>query len=96
MNLYVGIGRLLSHLNSHNLVLDRTMQFNYNNGLGSSVSRFMIDLYEAEGSGDCGSWQTSICDKPDVGCKDTGESRGTVESLCAYALRVLGVSYCTS
>ena len=49
-------------------------QFEYDNGFGSSVGRFKIDLYdEKEGPGDCGTWQTSICDKPDSGCKDTRE-----------------------
>ncbi|CAM9226123.1 unnamed protein product [Ascophyllum nodosum] len=48
-----------------------TVEFDYDNGVGSSVDRFKIDLYEAEGSGDCGTYVTSICDKPSIGCKDS-------------------------
>lgn len=52
------------------------MQFEYDNGMGSSVGRFMLDLYEDAGTGDCGTWVTSICDKADRGCKDSGECSG--------------------
>ncbi|CAM9707614.1 unnamed protein product, partial [Sphacelaria rigidula] len=48
-----------------------TVEFDYHDGLGSSAGRFKIDLYKAGGSGDCGIWVTSICDKPTIGCKDT-------------------------
>ncbi|CAM9888516.1 unnamed protein product, partial [Laminaria digitata] len=48
-----------------------TIEFDYDNGVGSSVDRFSIDLYKAEGSGDCGTYVTSICDKPSIGCKDS-------------------------
>lgn len=50
------------------------VQFDYDNGFGSTVGRFKIDLYYAnEDHGDCGDWVGSICDKPDTGCKDTSE-----------------------
>ena len=49
------------------------VQFDYDNGVGSSVDRFAIDLYKAEGSGDCGTWVASICDKESIGCKDSSE-----------------------
>lgn len=48
-------------------------QFDYDNGFGSSIGRFNIDLYESEGTEDCGTLVTSICDKPDIGCRDTSE-----------------------
>ncbi|CAM9425643.1 unnamed protein product, partial [Laminaria digitata] len=49
-----------------------TVEFDYDNGFGSKVDRFSIDLYSADGgSGDCGTYVTSICDKPSIGCKDS-------------------------
>lgn len=48
-------------------------QFNYFNEVGSRVDRFSIDLYDANGDGDCGTYVTTICDKPSVGCKDSSE-----------------------
>ncbi|CAM9508425.1 unnamed protein product, partial [Sphacelaria rigidula] len=51
-----------------------TVEFDYSNGLGSRVDRFKIDLYlvsNSSDSGDCGTWLTSICDKPAIGCKDS-------------------------
>ncbi|CAN0176837.1 unnamed protein product [Ectocarpus sp. 6 AP-2014] len=50
-----------------------TVEFDYDNGFGEQLGRFKIDLYKAEGNGDCGSWVTSVCDKPDMGCRDSGE-----------------------
>ena len=51
------------------------VQFDYDNGFGSSADRFSIDLYLADGgSGDCGTYVTSVCDKPSIGCRDSGES----------------------
>lgn len=41
--------------------------------MGSSTGRFKLDLYKAEGAGDCGTWVASICDKPSIGCKDSSE-----------------------
>lgn len=49
------------------------LQFDYDNGVGSSVDRFAIDLFKAEGSGDCGTWVASLCDKESIGCKDSSE-----------------------
>ncbi|CAM9286019.1 unnamed protein product [Discosporangium mesarthrocarpum] len=49
-----------------------TIEWEYDNGLGSAVDRFDIDLYiDDGGDGDCGTWLTSICDKTDRGCKDS-------------------------
>ena len=46
-------------------------QFFYDNGFGQQLGRFKIDLYKSQGTGDCGAWVTSICDKPHMGCKDS-------------------------
>lgn len=53
-------------------------KFDYDNGMGSTVNRFAIDLYSVGGSGralqssgDCGTYVTSICDKSSIGCKDS-------------------------
>ncbi len=46
----------------------------------------------ADGSGDCGTYVTSICDKPSIGCKDSmGDydveiPEGTAEGM--YSIRV--------
>lgn len=53
-----------------------TIEFDYDNGFGSTVGRFKIDMYaqsEVEDMmmGDCGFWISSVCDKPDIGCKDS-------------------------
>ncbi|CAB1111076.1 unnamed protein product [Ectocarpus sp. CCAP 1310/34] len=51
-----------------------TVEFDYDNGFGEQLGRFKIDLYKAwaeDGAGDCGTWVTSVCDKPDVGCLDS-------------------------
>ena len=48
-------------------------QFDYDNGVGSSVDRFSIDLFTSDGTGDCGTYVTSICDKESIGCKDSGK-----------------------
>lgn len=50
-----------------------TVEWDYNNGVGSKVDRFSIDLYMADGTGDCGTYYTSICDKSSIGCKDSRE-----------------------
>lgn len=69
-----------------------TVEFDYDNGLGSSSSRFSIDLYRASGSGDCGTYVTSICDKPSIGCKDSkGDYDVVIPSDTAsgfYSIRV--------
>lgn len=49
------------------------VQFDYDNGVGSKVDRFSIDLYTSDGTGDCGTFVTSICDKEAIGCKDSSE-----------------------
>lgn len=48
-------------------------QFDYDDGLGSSTGRFAIDLYSAEGTGDCGTFMYTLCDKPTIGCKDSSK-----------------------
>lgn len=60
-------------------------QWDYDNGVGSKVDRFKIDLYEADGTGDCGTWITSICDKPTIGCKDSSEYHVAVYGSCKEA-----------
>lgn len=37
------------------------------------MDRFSIDLYDAEGEGECGTYINTICDKPSIGCKDSSE-----------------------
>lgn len=55
-----------THFPSHQFLLD--------NGIRSPDDRFMIDLYMfGGGSGDCGVWVGSLCDEPDIGCKDSGK-----------------------
>lgn len=51
-------------------------QFDYDNGVGSRVDRFKIDLYTPGGNsgGDCGTWVTNLCDKESIGCKDSSKS----------------------
>lgn len=65
-----------------------SVQFDYNNGFGNTVGRFRIDLYTNYGSGDCGGWVGSICDKPDIGCKDSGE----LSSVLLYLHEILELS----
>eukprot|EP00752_Nemacystus_decipiens_P014646 g13043.t1 len=50
-----------------------TVEFDYDNGVGSRVDRFKIDLYAPGGNtgGDCGTWITNLCDKESIGCKDS-------------------------
>ncbi|CAM9817657.1 unnamed protein product, partial [Sphacelaria rigidula] len=50
--------------------------FDFSNGLGSETGRSKIDLYfqasiESPFQGDCGQCVGSICDRPDIGCRDT-------------------------
>lgn len=51
--------------------IEYTVEWDYDDGFGSKVGRFAIDLYEADGSGDCGTYYANICDKESIGCKDT-------------------------
>jgi len=54
-------------------VLSPTPQFDYVNEY-VNVDRFDIDLYTADGgTGDCGTWVASICDKDHIGCLDSSE-----------------------
>eukprot|EP00904_Undaria_pinnatifida_P003571 jgi/Undpi1/13214/HiC_scaffold_8.g02876.m1 len=48
-----------------------TVEWDYDDGFGSQVGRFAIDLYTTGGSGDCGTFYATICDKPTIGCKDS-------------------------
>eukprot|EP00903_Cladosiphon_okamuranus_P013643 g12707.t1 len=45
-----------------------TIEWDYMNGLGSSVDRFSIMLYPA---GCTGGMVSNLCDKPTIGCKDS-------------------------
>ena len=65
---------LLSHIVPRFLLCCVCSQFDYDNGFGDRVGRFKIDLYISGGDGDCGTWVTSVCDKPERGCHDTRES----------------------
>ncbi|CAM9427966.1 unnamed protein product [Ascophyllum nodosum] len=51
--------------------MEYTVEWDYDDGFGSAAGRFDIDLYEADGSGDCGTFYTALCDKESIGCKDT-------------------------
>ncbi|CAM9925842.1 unnamed protein product [Ectocarpus sp. 4 AP-2014] len=49
-----------------------TVEWDYENGLGSSTDRFAIDLYTyGTGTGDCGTYVATLCDKPAIGCPDS-------------------------
>ncbi|CAM9132063.1 unnamed protein product [Ectocarpus fasciculatus] len=48
-----------------------TVEFDYDDGSGGTTNRFAIDLYSVGGSGDCGTYITSVCDKESIGCKDS-------------------------
>ncbi|CAM9875861.1 unnamed protein product [Ectocarpus fasciculatus] len=49
-----------------------TVLFDYFSEVGSRVGRFNIELYEDNGLGGCnGDFVTTLCDKPDIGCKDS-------------------------
>ncbi|CAN0190946.1 unnamed protein product [Pylaiella littoralis] len=48
-----------------------TVEFVYDDGFGSQVGRFAIDLYSSTGTGECGTYMYTICDKPTIGCRDT-------------------------
>lgn len=65
-----------------------SLQFDYNDGMGITYGRFKIDLYSVGGSGDCGTWVTSICDKPTIGCKDSSEFARDKAYFLEHALSV--------
>lgn len=47
-----------------------TLQWDYMNGLGSSIDRFSIMLYPANCEG---GMVANLCDKPSIGCKDSSK-----------------------
>ncbi|CAM9427894.1 unnamed protein product [Ascophyllum nodosum] len=51
--------------------MEYTVEWDYDDGFGSAAGRFDIDLFEADGSGDCGTFYATLCDKEEIGCKDT-------------------------
>ncbi|CAM9662559.1 unnamed protein product [Ascophyllum nodosum] len=51
--------------------MEYTVEWDYDDGFGSAAGRFNIDLFEADGSGDCGTFYAALCDKESIGCKDT-------------------------
>lgn len=51
--------------------MEYTVEWDYDDGFGSAAGRFNIDLFEADGSGDCGTFYATLCDKESIGCKDT-------------------------
>lgn len=52
------------------------VEFDYDNGVGSSTDRFDIDLWMVDGPGDCGTYVSPLCDKWMLGCRDSGGSHG--------------------
>ncbi|CAB1104079.1 unnamed protein product [Ectocarpus sp. CCAP 1310/34] len=48
-----------------------TVEWDYENGFGSSTDRFALDLYLVGGTGDCGTYVTTLCDQPSIGCPDS-------------------------
>ena len=69
------------------VVFSLLLQFDYDNGFGDRVGRFNIDLYLSGGDGDCGTWVTTICDKPGKGCHDTREWKTLSVDLSAMRAR---------
>lgn len=47
-----------------------TLQWDYMNGVGSSIDRFSIMLYPANCEG---GMVANLCDKPSIGCKDSSK-----------------------
>ncbi|CAN0212948.1 unnamed protein product [Ascophyllum nodosum] len=69
-----------------------TVEFDYDNGFGDRVGRFKIDLYISGGDGDCGTWVTSVCDKPERGCHDTqGDYNVIIPATTAAGFYVIRV-----
>lgn len=58
-----------------------TVEWDYDNGVGSTADRFAIDLYMSEGTGDCGTYYAALCDKPSIGCKDSSKFKHNVSSI---------------
>eukprot|EP00903_Cladosiphon_okamuranus_P015454 g14272.t1 len=48
-----------------------TVKFVYDNGVGSTADRFNIDLHIEDGEDACGTKVESLCDEPEIGCKDS-------------------------
>ncbi|CAM9522242.1 unnamed protein product [Ectocarpus fasciculatus] len=49
-----------------------TVEWDFEDGLGSSTGRFALDLYSyGTGAGDCGTYVTTLCDKSTIGCPDS-------------------------
>lgn len=61
-----------------------TVEWSYDNGVGSKVDRFAIALYASEGTGDCGTYYADLCDKPSVGCKDSSK---LIHGMCRVCWR---------
>ena len=53
------------------LVFRFFLQWDYDDGFGSAEGRFNIDLFEADGLEDCGTFYTALCDQESIGCKDS-------------------------
>ncbi len=70
-------------------------KFDYYNEVGDRAGRFNIDLYMSDGGDGCGTYVTSVCDKPAIGCKDSSEkdhrlpfvdlAQGEAWSRCSWA-----------
>eukprot|EP00752_Nemacystus_decipiens_P008618 g7697.t1 len=48
-----------------------TVRFVYDNGVGDTADRFDIDLYADDHEDACGTKVESLCDEPEIGCKDS-------------------------
>lgn len=48
-----------------------TILFDFEDEEGSRTGRFDIDLYHKKGEDDCGTYATPLCEKHNIGCRDT-------------------------
>lgn len=77
------------------LVSPLLLQFDHDNGVGSRVDRFKIDLYTPGGNsgGDCGTWVTNLCDKEAIGCKDSSKLLRLGTAILEPALHVFSLQH---
>ncbi|CAM9225588.1 unnamed protein product [Ascophyllum nodosum] len=51
--------------------MEYTVEWDYDDGFGSPTGHFSIDLFEADGLQDCGTFYSALCDQESIGCKDS-------------------------
>ncbi|CAM9225437.1 unnamed protein product [Ascophyllum nodosum] len=51
--------------------MEYTVEWDYDDGFGSATSHFSIDLFEADGLADCGTFYAALCHHESVGCMDS-------------------------